>query len=502
MVDVWWRWCGKVVVKDNGYIFIVYMKDTRFILSEDVKDAINEFYDYSYLLNEGRQLNEFNIKDAAKKANDMISFAVKKTGNAVNDNALKIYVAATNKLQSSIAKIKANEKDKKRGLMFTVVSKIISFFVKNPKLAFASVRVGLTVLTMIGSAIAGYEASNNTDAFDSIFEKLGIDMDASSVGDADDLADQMQDLDHLNRMNDEELGQKLNQSVADMGIDVNKSDDQLFFQKGDKTGGEELAPTDLMNDPAYADYQSAIEKIRMEKGDDTVRRLINLAKLDRVLDEQQYKGMETETHVVFKTSHIRKITDVLGTDGEVEGRVKLNSSNELMVRDFEMKHNGVTVSKLQQVNYRVGSDADGYSITKTKLTGVTSDIHTRVRQLTSGVDNDTVDQLVKGMQKFSSYNKTNVDLWPRTKNESYKRMMVLAGIINEAGMLQRGVAAVKKFVTNAKNAAQNFLVGLTNKLTQFGSSIGAIFASPENMNKLKDGREHTFVVKNGKIEII
>ena len=502
MVDVWWRWCGKVVVKDNGYIFIVYMKDTRFILSEDVNDAINEFYDYSYLLKEGRQLNEFNIKDAAKKANDLISFAVNKTGSAVNDASLKIYVAAANKLASTIESLKNKSKDKKQGLMLSILGKVINFFIKNPKLAFIKIRLAMMVLTLIGSAIAGYEASNNTDAFDSIFEKLGIDMDASSVGDADDLADQMQDLDHLNRMNDEELGQKLNRSVADMGIDVNKSDDQLFFQKGDKTGGEELAPTDLMNDPAYADYQAAIEKIRMEKGDDTVRRLINLAKLDRVLDEQQYKGMETETHVVFKTSHIRKITDVLGTDGEVEGRVKLNSSNELMVSDFEMKHNGVTVSKLQQVNYRVGSDADGYSITKTKLTGVTSDIHTRVRQLTSGVDNDTVDQLVKGMQKFSSYNKANVDLWPRTKNESYKRMMVLAGIINEAGMLQRGVAAVKKFVTNAKNAAQNFLVGLTNKLTQFGSSIGAIFASPENMNKLKDGREHTFVVKNGKIEII
>jgi len=310
------------------------MNDTRFILSEDVQDAINEFYDYSYLLKEGRQLNEFNIKDAAKKANDMISFAVKKTGDAVNDNALKIYVAATNKLQASIAKIKANEK-----------------------------------------------ASNNTDAFDGIFEKLGIDMDASSVGDANDLADQMQDLDHLNRMNDEELGQKLNQAVSDMGIDVNKPDDQLFLQKGDVPGGKDLAPTDLMNDPAYADYQAAIEKIRMEKGDDTVRRLINLAKLDRVLDEQQFKGMNVDTSVTFKTSDIHKITDVLGTDGEVVGKVKLDSSNNLMVSNFEMKHNGVTVSKLQQVSYRVGEGPDGYSITKTQLTGVTSDINTRVRQL-------------------------------------------------------------------------------------------------------------------------
>ena len=172
-----------------------------------------------------------------------------------------------------------------------------------------------------------------------------------------------------------------------------------------------------------------------------------------------------------------------------------------MVSDFEMKHNGVTISKMKQVYYRVGEGADGYSITKTQLTGVTSDIHTRVRQLTSGVDNDTVDQLMNGMKKFSNYGKTNVDLWPRQKNESYKRMMVLAGIINEEGILQRGVAAVKKFVTNAKNATQNFLTGLTNKLTQFGSSIGAIFATPENMNKLKDQQPHTFTIKGGQIQI-
>ncbi len=480
----------------SGDIFIMYMIKSE---NNDVQIAINEFYDYSYLLKEGRQLNEFSIKDAAKKANDLITFAVKKTGNAVNDGALKIYIAATNKLQASLEKLKSREKDKKRGLILTIIGKVISFFIKNPKLAFASVRVGLVVLTMIGSAIAGYEASNNTDAFDGIFEKLGIDVDASNVGSADDLADQLQKLEDLNKLNDQELGNRLNQAVTDMGIDVNQTDDQLFLQKGDMVGGQQLAPTDLMNDPAYADYQAAIEKIRMEKGDDTVRRLINLAKLDRVLDEQQFKGMDVDASVVYKTSDIHKITDVLGTDGEVVGKVKLDSSNNLAVSNFELKYNGVTVSKLQQVNYRVGQSDDGYNITKTQLTGVTSDISTRVKQLTSGVDNDTVDQLMKGMKKFSDYNKSGM-AWK--KNESYQRMMVLAGIINEEGMLQRGVAAVKKFVTNAKNAAQNFLTGLSNKLTQFGSSVGAIFATPENMNKLKDGREHTFVIKGGKIQIL
>ena len=87
------------------------------ILEEDVQRAIDEFCDYSYLLKEGRQLNEFNIKDAAKKANDLISFAVKKTGNAVNDASLKIYVAASEKLRNSIQKLASKEKDKKRGLM-------------------------------------------------------------------------------------------------------------------------------------------------------------------------------------------------------------------------------------------------------------------------------------------------------------------------------------------------------------------------------------------------
>jgi len=177
--------------------------------NNDVQIAINEFYDYSYLLKEGRQLNEFSIKDAAKKANDLITFAVKKTGNAVNDGALKIYIAATNKLQASLEKLKSREKDKKRGLILTIIGKVISFFIKNPKLAFASVRVGLVVLTMIGSAIAGYEASNNTDAFDGIFEKLGIDVDASNVGSADDLADQLQKLEDLNKLNDQELGNRL-----------------------------------------------------------------------------------------------------------------------------------------------------------------------------------------------------------------------------------------------------------------------------------------------------
>ena len=473
----------------------------------DVQTAINEFYDYSYLLKEGRQLNEFNIKDASKKASDLISFAVKKTGDAVNDAALKIYVAATSKLQASMAKIKANEKDKKRGLMLTIVNKIISFFVKNPKLAFVSARVGLTVLSLIGSAIAGYAESNNPDAFNDIFEKLGVDVDFSSVGDTDGSEDvgEMQELGELDKMDGEQLANKLNQDVVKMGLDVNKPDDELFLNKDNM--GRELAPTDLMNDPAYADFQAAVEKIRaLPDGEDKVRRLINLAKLDRVLDETRgSKGFNAKMDAkVYLNADIATITDALGTDGEAVGVAKLDSSNNLVVSNFELKYNGVTVSSAKSVLYSVSEkDGGSFTITTKQVSGVQFDIIKRTSQLTSGVDDDTVDQIFKGMRKFSDFGKTGSEWRGRSVvNESYQRMMVLAGIINEEGMLPTGVATVKKFVTNAKNAAQNFLTGLTKKLTQFSSSIGAIFASSENMNKLKDGREHKFVVKNGKIEII
>ena len=243
---------------------------------------------------------------------------------------------------------------KKRGLMMRILGKIVSFFIRNPKLAFTTLRVGLTVLAMIGSAIAGYEASNNTDAFDGIFEKLGIDMDASNVGDADALADQMSHLEHLEKMNDQELGQRLNQAVADMGIDV----DSHEFMTPDQAHDATLAPTDLMNDPAYADYQTAMEKIRIEKGDDTVRRLINLAKLDRALEEQHYKGMDVSAKASYVSSDLNRVTDVVGNDGEVTGVAKLDSNNNLTINSIEMKHNGVVVSKLQQVSYRVERDGE------------------------------------------------------------------------------------------------------------------------------------------------
>jgi len=186
---------------------------------DDVQIAINEFYDYSFLLKEGRQLNEFNIKDAGKKASDLISFAVKKTGSALNDASLKIYVSAVNKLSASIEALKNKSKDKKQGLMLSILGKIIKFFIKNPKLAFIKIRLAMMILTLIGSVIAGFESSQNPDAFNDIFEKLGIDMDASNVGDADALRDQLDALEDLNKLNDGQLNDRISQAVSDMGID-------------------------------------------------------------------------------------------------------------------------------------------------------------------------------------------------------------------------------------------------------------------------------------------
>lgn len=471
------------------------------ILQSEINEAIDRFLDYSYLLNEGRQINEFNIKDAAKKANDLISFAIKKTGDAANDASLRIYVSATEKIKNIVGKLMSKETDKKKGLILRIISKIINFVIKNPKLAFASVRVGLMIVSLLGSSVLAYEQSNNSDAFNDVFEKLGIDIDGSNVGNANNLADQIEQLEKLNNLNDQELGSRLNQAVSDMGIDV----DSHEFMTPDQAHDDTLAPTDLMNDPAYADYQTAIEQIRSIKGDDTVRRLINLAKLDRVLEEQHYKGMDVSANTQLKTHSIDAIKQVIGTDGEITGTAQLDSSNRLIISNIEIKYNGVTVSKLQQVGYSVNRDGQSFSITKQNVTGLTVDIDNRVKQLTQGVDNKVVDQIFKGMHKFSDYGKVG-DVWK--KNESYQRMMILAGIINEEGMIQKGmnvvkkgIGAVKKFATDAKNAAQNFLSNLTNKLSQFSSSVGAIFTVPENMNQLADRKLHTFYVKNGQIKI-
>lgn len=473
-------------------------------IDNDTQRAINEFYDYSFLLKEGRQINEFNIKDAGKKASDLISFAVNKTGSAVSDASLKIYVAAANKLHDSIEKLKNKAKDPKRGLMLSILGKVINFFIKNPKLAFIKIRTAIALLSVIGSIIAGYEMSANTDVMDGFFEKLGIDMDASNVGDADNLRDTLDDLDRLNSMNDATLKDRISQAVADMGMDVN---DPQFLNKDDARvdihADSGIAPTDLMNDPAYEGFQSAMDEIKNLKGEDTVRRIVNLAKLNRMLDEQSFKGTWVETDVSTKTISIRDITNILGEDGTIIGRVKTDSSGQLLVSNCEFTHNGVVISKVQQVSYKLSRDEDelAVDITNTKVSGLQIDLATRVRQLTQGVPDSTVDKIFKGMEKFSSWTKGNEMWWKKESVEySHPRLMELAGI-NEDGIIQRGVDAVKKVVVNVKGAADKFLTSLQAKLGEFMSSIGSAFKDPATLAKLKDQREHTFVIKGGKIQI-
>lgn len=468
----------------------------------DTQRAINEFYDYSFLLKEGRQLNEFNIKDASKKASDLIKFAAEKTGSAVSDASIKIYVAAATKLYDSIEKLKNKAKDPKRGLMFKILGKVVNSFIKNPKLTFMKIRIAIPLLAAIGSMIAGYEMSANTDAMDGFFEKLGIDMDASNVGDAEALRDQMDALEHLNNMNDETLKDRISQAVADMGMDVN---DPQFLDKDSARAishaDHGIAPTDLMNDPAYADFQSAMDEVKNLKGDDTVRRIVNLAKLDRMLEEQQFKGMQMSANVSMKTHSLRNFNDILGEDGTITGTVKTNSSNQLFVSNCELTHNGVVISKVQQVNYNVTRDGvDEIDITSTKVTGLEIDIKTRVRQLTQGVPDSTVDKIFSGMEKFSSWTKGS-QMWRKESVEySHPRLMELAGI-SEVGIIQRGVDAVKKVVANVKGAADKFLTSLQAKLGEFMTSIGAAFKDPATLDKLKDQQPHTFVIKGGKIQI-
>ena len=465
---------------------------------DDVQIAINEFYDYSFLLKEGRQLNEFNIKDAGKKASDLISFAVKKTGSALNDASLKIYVSAVNKLFVSIEALKNKSKDKKQGLMLSILGKIIKFFIKNPKLAFIKIRLAMMILTLIGSVIAGFESSQNPDAFNDIFEKLGIDMDASNVGDANALSDQLDALEDLNKLNDGQLKDRISQAVSDMGIDIENPE---FLDKDSTSAiSNDIAPTDLMSDPAYSDFQSAMEEVEKAKGGDTVRRIVNLSKLDRLLEEQKFKGVDMSTDATSKFHAFEDIKNVLGEDGSVTGTVKLDSINQLFVSRVEMKYNGVVISKLEQIQYRVENAGDSFNITNTKLSGLDADISTRVRQLTQGVSEDTLDKIFSGMQKFSSWNKAGLEWRKESVEYSHPRLMELAGI-SEAGIIQRGVDAVKKVFANVKGAAQTFLTSLQAKLGEFMGSIGAAFKDPATLDKLKDQQPHTFVIKGGKIEI-
>jgi len=452
------------------------------LIQEDIDKAIEKFYDYSFLLKEGREINEFNIKDAGKKASDLIKFAVDKTGEAAGDAARKIYVVTATKLNATIDNLKNKSKDKKQGLMLRILSKIVRWFMKNPKAAFASVRVGLVVLSLIGSAVGAYSQSQNPDAFDNIFEKLGIDMDASDVGSADALRDQLSDLENLDKLNDDQLGSKISQSVSNMGLDV---DNPEFLDNG-----EEVAPTDIMNDPAYSDYQQAMDIVKQTKGEDTVRRLLNLAKLDRMLDEQFFKGAELDARNVMKS---------FSRETSVNGTVQY-SGNDLQIASSQISYNGEVISKVETIRYRVERVGESFEIVDTKVSGLTSDIDVRVQQLTKGLDSSVVDRIFNGMEKYSDYGKVGPS-WKKESVEQYGRMMVLAGLIKEENILQKGMSAVKGFVANVAGKAQSFLTSLKNKLSKLITNVGVVFLSKDSFSRLSDNKPHNFTINDGKLTI-
>lgn len=455
------------------------------LLQEEIDKAIDQFYDYSYLIKEGK-LQEANVSDFVKKANDMIKFAVEKTGSAASDASISIYVKLSSKLRDKIEGLITRAKDKKSGLMLRILGKVVRFFIKNPRVAFASIRIGLVILSLIGSAVGVYVHSENSDAFNDIFEKMGIDIDASNVGDADALRDQLQQLEDLEKLNDEELGHKIAQSVSGMELDV---DNPEFLEK-DPTGGE-VAPTDLMHDPAYVDYQQAMDIVKQSKGDDTVRRLVNLAKLDRMLDEQIFKGAKFDSSTHMKTHYVSGL--------ESNGVVQMYD-NDLFVSKTKISYNGEVISSVETIHYKIERAGETFRITDTKVSGLTSDINTRVEQLTKGLDKGVVDKIFAGMKKFSDYTQSG----PSWKNESTlynKRMMYLAGIINEEGFLKKGLSTVKSFVNKVSGAAQNFLLSLKNKLNKLVTNVGSVFISDDSLVKLTDKKPHNFLIKDGKLII-
>jgi len=458
------------------------------LIQEDIDKAIEKFYDYSFLLKEGREINEFNIKDAGKKASDLIKFAVDKTGEAAGDAARKIYVVTATKLNATIDNLKNKSKDKKQGLMLRILSKIVRWFMKNPKAAFASVRVGLVVLSLIGSAVGAYSQSQNPDAFDNIFEKLGIDMDASDVGSADALRDQLSDLENLDKLNDDQLGSKISQSVSNMGLDVDNP--EFLDKKVGARSGEEVAPTDIMNDPAYSDYQQAMDIVKQTKGEDTVRRLLNLAKLDRMLDEQSFKGAELDARNVMKS---------FSRETSVNGTVQY-SGNDLQIASSQISYNGEVISKVETIRYRVERVGESFEIVDTKVSGLTSDIDVRVQQLTKGLDSSVVDRIFNGMEKYSDYGKVGPS-WKKESVEQYGRMMVLAGLIKEENILQKGMSAVKGFVANVAGKAQSFLTSLKNKLSKLITNVGVVFLSKDSFSRLSDNKPHNFTINDGKLTI-
>lgn len=451
--------------------------------SKTIDEAINEFCDYSYLLKENKELNEINLKDLSAKVTNMLSYAKEKTGNVIGDAALSIYIQTANKINATIQKLQSTEKDKKNALILRILAKIVNHFIKNPKLAFYEVRLGLLTLSLIASALAGFQYYHNPASFDSIFKHLGIDVAGPHIQSNQEIFDNMEKLQDLAAKNDADLGNKINQQVAQMGIDIHNPQ---YLQAGsyhsfNSDHTSPVAPTDLMHDPAYHDFQMAMQKVEQVCGEDNARRIENLVKLHRLLEEQEFKGVEVSSHVISKSISI-------------EGNVS-NYNSRTLFSNFKMIHNGVVLADLK--NFSINDEKD--SAIYQRFDGLYADIGHRIDQLTKGLDDTTKEHVFKGMQKFSSWQMTGRD-WNK-KNESYARLMYLAGIITEENILQKAKNVITKFTTPAKGFLENFKKKFSENLNKLIGSYTKMFLEKENLEKISDGKTHKFTIKNGKLVI-
>jgi len=148
------------------------------IHNKDLNKSIVEFCDYSYLLREGRQINEFNIKDAYKKVSALVQFAKDKTGDIVGDAARKIYIKAANEIYNAIKKLgDVDEKEERDWVRYLrwFISEFIKKITSNPKLTVSYIQAGLTIISMIGSVVYGYQKTHDVQIINNLLNKLGVD---------------------------------------------------------------------------------------------------------------------------------------------------------------------------------------------------------------------------------------------------------------------------------------------------------------------------------------
>ncbi len=511
-----------MIYSNKKYRKLVLDDIDKAILKEEIRNAIDEFYDYSYLLKEGRQLNEINARDIINKTNSLIKFAVEKTGSAVNDAANKIYVLTANNLMLKVKNLLSGSKDKKSNVALRVISKVVGYILKNPRFFVMQTRLILGLLALFGGMVTSYGASHDSSSFDHVLNNLhpmAGDHGAQGLMQPSGVHHDVI-LNQIDAMPPEQLKDKIANQVAQLFPDSDyhaplidpkaPNDDAMSHDQS-------VAPADI-HDPAYSDLNAALDVVRKVNGDESVRRLENLIQLNRRCEELLHVGVEGKSDVILKldsSGHIdnnfaEKFMDVVGDNSKINGEVilkKMEGSNQIIVSNFELEKNGVTLGRLTEIGYSKGD----HSYTITKISGLESDVHDRMRELTKGIDDNVKDRIFNGMYKYTSWTKAysgqggwdhhrNVEpVAPSTRID--ERMMYLAGILNEEGFLKKAKDMVSKVVGGVKGGFQKFVDGFKNKIELYIKNIGGVFMTKDNIEKISDGQPHKFEIVNGKLNI-